>query len=130
MRATFIHQKMLEEHSITLFDRFQTCYEKSKSETEHISSSVSLTCIFSFLQFSSFKFIRDWQVSQLFCNNVYNPTIICRTHKILYLIEVSYIFQYYYDWRRAEEMIAQAKELSGLDINLSGNLLDQLNTDL
>jgi hypothetical protein len=38
------------------------------------------------------------------------------------LIEITYIFQYYYNWKQAQIARNQVLEISGLEINLTGQL--------
>lgn len=38
------------------------------------------------------------------------------------MIEITYIFQYYYNWKQAQIARNQVLEISGLEINLTGQL--------
>lgn len=82
MRTLFIHQKMLEEHSMTLFDNLQSCIDKLLSYQSEMT----------------------------------------KTQQILVLIEITYISQFYYNWKQVEITKKQILDLSGLEINLTGQL--------
>jgi hypothetical protein len=43
-----------------------------------------------------------------------------RHEQILFFIEMSYVSQYYYNWKQADYSKVQALELAGLNINLTG----------
>ncbi len=45
-----------------------------------------------------------------------------RTQEILFLIEITYISQYYYNRKQAQTARNQVLEISGLEINLTGQL--------
>ncbi|CAF0712544.1 unnamed protein product [Adineta steineri] len=45
-----------------------------------------------------------------------------KTQQILFFIEMAYASQYYYNWKQVETAKAQIIELSGLEINLTGQL--------
>ena len=50
-------------------------------------------------------------------------TGISRSHQALFSIEQAYVFQYYFNWKKADEAKNQAVGLSGLEINLTGRNL-------
>ncbi|CAF2114729.1 unnamed protein product [Rotaria magnacalcarata] len=82
MRTLFTHQKMLDEHSMTLYNNIQTC------------------------------------IDNLFiCQPDMN-----KTQQTLFSIEIAYIFAYYYNWKQVEVAKNQAIQISGLEINLTGQL--------
>ena len=49
--------------------------------------------------------------------------VISRIHQALFFIEQAYVFQYYFNWKKADAAKNQAVELSGLEINLTGRHL-------
>jgi hypothetical protein len=46
--------------------------------------------------------------------------IYFRIQEILFLIEMIYIYQHYYNWKQVETAIKEVLKISGLEINLTG----------
>jgi len=49
-----------------------------------------------------------------------NQLIYFRIQEILFLIEMIYIYQHYYNWKQVETAIKEVLKISGLEINLTG----------
>ncbi|RXN29818.1 tetratricopeptide repeat 27 [Labeo rohita] len=93
LRYVSLHQQILEERSPQLFNLMLGCIEKGKKTRTHFS-----------------------KCEELFANNTH------RNLAIQFHLECSYTCLTYYEYRRAKEHLQTARDLSGIDVNMTGAL--------
>ncbi|CAF1483268.1 unnamed protein product [Adineta ricciae] len=99
MRTLFVHQKMIEERSMTLCDHIQQCIDKCND----------LLCL-------------NPSYSFQFLSVLAHQSEMTKTQQLLFFIEMSYASQFYYNWKQADQARSQALELSAIEVNLTGQL--------
>ncbi|TRY90783.1 hypothetical protein DNTS_028649 [Danionella cerebrum] len=98
LRYVALHQQILEERSLQLSNLMLSCIQKGKKA--HIQQCQPLVCE---------------------CEELFH----CSAHRnlaILFHLECSYSCLTYYEYRRAKEHLHTARNLTGLDINMTGAL--------